>query len=97
MADVGDLGDEGGHHGDEGARGKAKEAGEDDDGDVAAGGQPEGEDDDAREEGREDRDVEAAEAIAGPAKNDPSEYAADLSQYALYLGSVWQGGNTLPH
>ena len=64
FTDIADLSNEGGRHADKGAGAEAIEGGEDDDGSVRAGGEPESEDNDAAEVGHYNHDVEAAEAVS---------------------------------
>lgn len=67
LANIRYLGDARGGEADEGAGGKAVEGGEEDDGHVAARGEPEAEDERAGEEGHEDHGVEAAQLVGDPA------------------------------
>lgn len=75
---LGDLDDKGGRHGDKGSGGEAVESGKGDDGGMGAGGDPEGQDEDHRECGGDDHDVEAADAIAEPAGDDAAEDAVNV-------------------
>ena len=75
LADVGNLGDEGGGEGDESAGGEAEEGGEDDDGHVAVGGEPQGKHYDGAEGVDYDHGVEAAEAVSDDAGEYTAKYA----------------------
>lgn len=60
-------------HGYEGAGGEAVEHAEDDDGRVAARGEPEGQHDDGAEEGGEDHGVVAPDSVGEDAGEDAAE------------------------
>jgi hypothetical protein len=67
------LGDERGRKGNKGTRGEAVESGEDNDGDRAVGGEPEGENNDSCEGVDYDHGVEAADAVCDNARQDTTE------------------------
>lgn len=75
LADVGDLGDARGGNGYECAGGEAVEGAKEDDGDGAAGWQPEREDEDRGEGGGGDQGVEAAITVGDDARDDAAEDA----------------------
>jgi hypothetical protein len=75
LTDVGDLGDKGWSEGDEGAGREAEEGGEDYNGHVSVGGEPQSEHYDGAEGVDDDHGVETAEAIGDDAGKDTAEYA----------------------
>lgn len=89
LADVGDLGDEGWCEGDKGTGREAEEGGEDDDGDAATGGEPEGEHYDGAKGIDDDHGVEAAEAVGDDAGENTAEYTGEVSEtkFAILKGA----------
>jgi hypothetical protein len=75
LADIRNLGDARGGDGDKRAGGEAIEGAEQDDGDGAAGGQPECQDKDRGEGGGGDQSVEATVAVGDDAGDDAAEDA----------------------